>query len=467
MYNNIQGDNMPSNRDDEMETEIQSSSNPHEIRDLIFTALSLTEYTKVPMLFLGNPGIAKTTGVRMWANLFGYKVTTLIGTQRVAEEILGYMVNDTQEKRLITYTPDWFDEIQENSKAGFKTLLFVDELSQAPDNVQGAMLQLIFDRRVGGRANYLPEDCVVVAAANYKGNIPPQCSIQAPTLNRFCIVNVQPTDGLSLLGEFLQSKEEMEANLPIFQDIPISEKIEETVRVTMRDYLTHLITTYCTKSNDGDGESSLDFQNTQFSEIFDQPGPIYNFLTGRTIHYMFRIAVGMIHLGIVRQSHKERIKNICLGLGGLGTNTFASEKNKEEFRISLCSAFQKTIRRSVESNSVEINSVELDYKNKTIEKCISDWMRYQESKGKINDVNLSRLLKEIDNVYGAETSKMANKLQNWDSNRVLSDLQKIETLTNYLKTAQISEIIPIIKRLDIIVNAWDSYKVAILHNLVK
>jgi hypothetical protein len=444
--------------------EKEAAVNPHEIRDLIFTALALTEYTKVPILFVGNPGTAKTTGVRLWAETYGYKVTTLIGTQRVAEEILGYMVNDTNEQRLITYTPDWFDEIQENTKAGFKTLLFVDELSQAPDNVQGAMLQLIFDRRVGGRANYLPEDCVVVAAANYKGNIPPQCGIQAPTLNRFCIVNVNPTDGRGLIEEFLQSKEEREANLPIFQNTTISEKIEETVRTTLKDYLSHLITSYCMKN---DQEAGLDFKNTQFSEIFDQPGPIYNFLTGRTIHYMYKMAVGMIHLGIVRQSHKERIKNICLGLGGLGTNSFRNEKDKEDFRISLCSAFQKTLRRSVESNAFEINSIEIDYKGKTIEKCISDWMRYQESKGKINDVNLARLLKLIDDEYGAETVKMAGKLNNWDSNRMIGDLQKIETLTNYLKTAQISEIIPIVKRLEVIVNAWEAYRAGILSSLIK
>jgi hypothetical protein len=450
------------NDSNESETQIKTR-NPNEIRDLIYTALALTEYTKVPILFLGNPGIAKTSGVRLWAETYGYKVTTLIGTQRVAEEILGYMVNDTSEKRLITYTPDWYDEIIENKNAGYKTLLFVDELSQAPDNVQGAMLQLIFDRRVGGRANYLPEDTVVVSAANYKGNIPPQCGIQAPTLNRFCIVNVIPDDGLGLLDEFLQSKEEREANLPIFQNVNISEKIEETVRVILKDYLTHLITTY---SNKEEVQGNLDFKNTQFSEVFDQPGPIYNFLTGRTIHYMYKMAVGMIHLGIVRQYHKNRIKNICLGLGGLGTNTFR-DKGIEEFQISLCSAFQKTLRRSVESNAVEINSVELDYKNKTIEKCISDWMRYQESTGKINDVNITHLLKLIDDNYGVSINKIEARLNNWDNNRVVGDLQKIETLTNFLKTSQLTEVTPIIKRLELIVNTWEAYKVAILNALVK
>jgi hypothetical protein len=416
---------------------------------------------------MGNPGIAKTSGVRLWAATYGYRVTTLIGTQRVAEEILGYMVNDTNEQRLITYTPDWFDEIQENQKAGFKTLLFVDELSQAPDNVQGAMLQLIFDRRVGGRANYLPEDCVVVAAANYKGNIPPQCSIQAPTLNRFVIVNVNPSDasGIGLATEFLQSKEEREANLPIFDNIEITANIEEAVRTNMKDMLINLFGNYSKKDDNEKGTAVLDFTNTNFSDIFDQPGPIYNFLTGRTIHYMSLVATAMIHLGIVRKVHTDRVRNLCLGLGGLGTNSFSSEKDAEDFRISLVTGFQKVIRRSVEANMSEINAVEIDYKNKPIEKNISDWMRYQESKGKINDVNLINLLKRIEGEYGAETAKMKSALSG-EPNKLLADLQKIETLTNFLKTSLVSEITPIIKKLEVIVNAWEAYKVGILASLV-
>lgn len=441
----------------------QDDRNPNHVRDLIFTALSITEYTQIPMLFLGNPGIAKTTGVRLWAETYGYRVTTLIGTQRVAEEILGYMVNDTGEKRLITYTPDWFDEVVENKKAGFKTLLFIDELSQAPDNVQGAMLQLIFDRRVGGRANYLPDDCLVVSAANYKGNIPPQCGIQAPTLNRFCIVNVNPIDGIGLITEFLQSEEERKDKIPVFGRVEISPRIEDTARKVLKDTLAILFSTYCRKD---DKEMTLDVNNTNFSDIFDQPGPIHNFITGRTVHYMYKLVIGFIHLRLIRKIHKEIIANLVLGLGGLGTNTFKNEKQKEDFQTSLLTGFQKILRRSVESNMEEINSVELDFTDKTIEEGISMWMRSQESNGNINDINLQRLMELIRKNYGSSETKMTATLtKNWDSKRVLGDLQKLNTLAGYLKSAQMMEIGPLVKELEVIAASWDTYKTAILNSI--
>jgi len=441
--------------------------NPNEIRDLIYTCLSLTEYTKVPILFLGNPGIAKTTGVRTWAAAHNYRVTTLIGTQRVAEEILGYMVNDTGEKRLITYTPDWYDEIAENAKAGFKTLLFIDELSQAPDNVQGEMLQLIFDRKVGGRANFLPEDCLVVSAANYKGNIPPQCGLQAPTLNRFCIINVMPQDGIGLVDEFLQSPEEMVAKIPVFQNTPISPKIEASARKILRENLNYLFQTYGMADNAKDG-ASLDIRNTNFSDIFDQPGEIYNFLTGRTIHYMYKMALGLIHYGLVRKVNKSIVHAVCKGLGGLGTNTFHSDKERSDFELALITGFQKVLRKSVEENMNEINATELNFKGKALDKCISDWMRHQESNGNINDANLHKLVALIEKEYDPSAAGMTtNIVNNFNSTKFLTDMQKIDTLHNYIKNAQLVDIAPIVKKLSIIIAAYDAYKVAVLSNLVK
>jgi hypothetical protein len=174
----------------------------------------------------------------------------------------------------------------------------------------------------------------------------------------------------------------------------------------------------------------------------------------------------MIHLGIVRKIHIDRIRNICLGLAGLGTNSFSSVKDAEDFRTSLVTGFQKVIRKSVEANMSEINAIEIDYKNKPIEKNISDWMRYQESKGKINDVNLINLLKKIETEYSPETNKMKDRLTKNEPNKILADLQKIETLTNFLKTSQVTEIVPIIKKLEIIVNTYEAYKTAILASLV-
>jgi hypothetical protein len=434
--------------------------NPNYVRDLVFISLALGECTKIPILFMGNPGIAKTTGVRLWAEMNNYKVTTLIGTQRVAEEILGYMVNDASDKRLITYTPDWYDEIIENKKAGFKTLLFIDELSQAPDNVQGAMLQLIFDRRVGGRANYLPEDTLVVSAANYKGNIPPQCGIQAPTLNRFAIVNVEPQDGIGLVTEFLQTEEERKMNIPSFQFAEITPSIQSSIYKNLKSALINLFSVYSKKDEQ---DTILDFKNQNFCDIFDRPGPVYNFMTGRTISYLYRMMEGMIHLGIVRKEYKAVVINIFLGLAGLGTNSFKNSEDELEgdfstFKVKLISRLQAALRRAVEENMNEINSTEINYKGKPLDKNIADWLRYSDtSSGNIYDKNLVRLMDIIKEAYPTDTNGMEKVISKWDNSRMLNDLQKIKTLLDNLKAYPMVELEGNIKTLSIIKEAYEGY----------
>jgi hypothetical protein len=448
------------NEDSQIKSAAESSRNPNYIRDLVFISLALAEKTKIPVLFLGNPGIAKTSGVRLWSEINKYKVTTLIGTQRVAEEILGYMVNDTNERKLITYTPDWYDEIIENQKAGFKTLLFVDELSQAPDNVQGAMLQLIFDRRVGGRANYLPEDTLVVSAANYKGNIPPQCGIQAPTLNRFAIINIEPQDGIGLVNEFLQSEEERIANIPSFTYCEITPTISDSITRNLKGAFTSLIGLY---SKADEQDTILDFKNQNFSEMFDRPGHVYNFISGRTISYLRRMMEGMVHLGIVRKEYKPVVTNIFLGLAGLGTNTFKDPEDKEDgdfsqYKLMLISRLQAALRRSVEENMNEINATEINYKGKSIEKNISDWLRYADSAGGvIYDKNLTKLMDIIKSGYPTDAQGMENIIKSWDNNKMLNDLQKITTLYNNLKAYPMVELESDVKSLGIIKEAYEGY----------
>lgn len=437
--------------------------NTNEIRDLIYKSLAVAEYSKVPVLFLGNPGIAKTTGVRLWAENFGYKVTTLIGTQRVAEEILGYMVNDTTRQRLITYTPDWYDEIIENQKQGFKTLLFVDELSQAPDNVQGAMLQLIFDRKVGGQDNYLPEDCLVVAAANYKGNIPVHCGIQAPTLNRFNLINVNATDLTNILLEFTQSEEERMENIPVMENIQITDKIEESVRKNVREVMTELINSFARR----EGEEVLESNNTEFSEMFEQPGEIYNFISGRTISYLVRQALALIHLGLVRKADQSFIQNLVKGLVGLGTNSFKNDRDKLEYEKVLCKSFNQILRNSVEENINDFKRVELSLEGKRIHESIAEWRRLQESLSNPNDDNLKRIVEKIKKEYGTDVEVMTDCLLVKDFNTVdfLNDIQAIEALCMQLKALNVLELKGHIATLSRIIAAYETYRMLAIGSL--
>ena len=125
----------------------------HVIRDSIELAISVSAHSGVPILFLANPGLAKSTITAGWAARNGYHLETLIGSRFTQEEILGFQVRiedkTTGETYLELLEPHWYRSIIQHEKKGRPALLFLDELSTVQENVQGAMLQLVFDRTIG------------------------------------------------------------------------------------------------------------------------------------------------------------------------------------------------------------------------------------------------------------------------------------------------------------------------------
>ena len=54
--------------------------NKNYMRDLMLTGFELSRISGVSMLYLGNPGMGKTTIVNLWAKRNGYHVESLIGS---------------------------------------------------------------------------------------------------------------------------------------------------------------------------------------------------------------------------------------------------------------------------------------------------------------------------------------------------------------------------------------------------
>lgn len=149
----------------------------------------------VPILVLGNCGIAKTAVAEMWAKKSGYAFVNMFASSRTADDICGFISLPSDRKegssiRPVYIKPDWFVELEDNHAKGIRSVLFIDEINTVPLDVRKVLFSTVQDRRA--RSLYLPEDTVIIACANYYGTVP-DCDIEAPMLNRFAIINVEAT----------------------------------------------------------------------------------------------------------------------------------------------------------------------------------------------------------------------------------------------------------------------------------
>lgn len=147
----------------------------------IITKLAADAKSKV--LLMGAPGVAKTSVVQQVADNLGKKLVTVILSQKAPEHITGYPYIDNGIMRYAK--PDWFP-----TEPG--AVLFIDEIGQCPIAVQNVAMQLIHERRVG--PHVLPDDCVVIAAANRAEDRAGSTVLTTTLQSRFTArVTVEPT----------------------------------------------------------------------------------------------------------------------------------------------------------------------------------------------------------------------------------------------------------------------------------
>jgi hypothetical protein len=182
---------------------------------------------------------------------------------------------------------------------------------------------------------------------------------------------------------------------------------------------------------------------------------------------MYRMILGLIHLGLIRKRYKSFIENAFLGLGGLGTNNLRTAKEREDFGEALLVAIQKTTRASVNENMAEINGNELNFEGKPLDKCISEWMRNVESTGNMTDINLVRIVEMVKSKYGTEAAAMESVLTNFNATEFLNDINKVAALCGTIENAKILELKHVILDLKIVLAAYDAYKISVLNALTK
>lgn len=141
-------------------------------------ALGLAVAARVPVLLWGSPGTGKTSAIRAMAAEMGWPCETVIAAIREPSDFAGLPVVASGEMTMAP--PRWAQRLAAEGRG----LLFLDEISTAPPAVQAALLRVVLERVVGDLD--LPDDVVVVAAANPPEQAADGWDLSAPLANRFC-----------------------------------------------------------------------------------------------------------------------------------------------------------------------------------------------------------------------------------------------------------------------------------------
>jgi len=154
--------------------------------------LAMTRKTGDVLYVEGPHGIGKSEMIAKWAEENGMHCIVLeLATQEVGD-LIG-IPDKTDDGRTIWTKPDWMAEIEEYDAKGVPTLLFMDEVNRAQQDVKSATMNLVLNGRI--HRHKLPKSTMIAAAANPSfGKY--QVSIMDPAfMNRFCFMTlaVNPT----------------------------------------------------------------------------------------------------------------------------------------------------------------------------------------------------------------------------------------------------------------------------------
>ena len=125
-------------------------------------------FRKLPSVMLwGPPGVGKSQGIRQMAE----KIEAATGKRTAITDVRLLLFNPIDLRGIPTANADktlavWLRPqiFQMDSSRDVVNILFLDEISAAPQSVQAAAYQITLDRRIGEHA--LPDNCIVLAAGN-------------------------------------------------------------------------------------------------------------------------------------------------------------------------------------------------------------------------------------------------------------------------------------------------------------
>lgn len=294
------------------------------IAQIVYDICELSKSTKKPFLLMSNPGGGKTTGVVQYAEKNGYHLEIVIGSRSTPEELLGYQVNNGGES-LEHLDSQWWHRIIEFHKKGIPSILFADEISTCPGQTEGAMLSLIQDRK-NQKGEYLPDDCIVIAAANYSKNLPSYMDIITPAINRFCVINLtEGMTGVDLVNELFHPEEAKPRKF-----VPFTKKDDEEYTLTMEKFFTNIFTSYNDKKS---AKGFIDINNTDIAGLYQESeSSLYNVISLRSMSDFTKLLKCAIEYGM---NDKSFLSKIVDGMIGAGSNSFKNYEQASAYRDLL------------------------------------------------------------------------------------------------------------------------------------
>ncbi|MCF0124945.1 MAG: ATP-binding protein [Clostridia bacterium] len=333
----------------------------------MIAAIELSKNSKTPMLIVGNPGYGKTTVVNAWAIQNGYHVEEIMGSSFSRDEVLGYMVNVNGSLEMLE--PFWFKRIKKLSEEGKPSVLFIDELSTTGTDVQSSLLRLIFERTIGS-GEKLPEDTIIISAANYKANLPGYCDVSSPTLNRFCIINITESDVSTLVDDYVVNE------MPTPQKISFKDvKNENYVRSLIGEILKKAFMKYESPSSyEESGQKAINLMNHDY-QIYDSENDtnskkLLNFISGRSVNYLMKVVTSIAKSSLNEDGVSTMVKAAVEGLIGAGTNNFASEDIQNAY-IAFTSDNLIDAVKNIRENALKMPTAEYVPVNKEVKPAVT------------------------------------------------------------------------------------------------
>lgn len=152
-----------------------------------------TPVKKFPSVMLwGPPGVGKSQGVRQIA----HQIELSTGKKVNITDVRLLLFNPVDLRGIPTANADktlaiWLKPkiFQMDDSESVVNILFLDEISAAPQSVQAAAYQITLDRMVG--EHKLPENCIVIAAGNRVTDRSVAYTMPKALANRLCHIEIE------------------------------------------------------------------------------------------------------------------------------------------------------------------------------------------------------------------------------------------------------------------------------------